>query len=404
MLDGFALALAEGTGLTTYSKAVGQLLADEGQVLDILYGPDTAASRVGNRAAMMARWLDLRVRGACRPTRMKSGERPATGFSASAWHIPQLYSVAFRHAAATRQAVPIRLPADCCPEIFHCTSPLPIRVEGIPQVVTLHDLIPLTHPDLVGRPSVLYRRYLAAAFQSADLILAVSEYAMDCCRDAFGIEPERFAVTYQSVTQPPEVAALSEAALEAALVRDFGLKPREYFLFYGAMEPKKNLERVIQAALNKADDRPLVMVTDHGWLNGEVQQRLDSARDDAKGRQRLHRYPFLSRTTLMTLVRGARAVVFPSLTEGFGLPVLEAMQSATPVITSDRGALPEVGGDAVLTVDPLSVSSIAAAMDRIAGSDALVETLSHAGRVQASRFSVDNHRQRLMDAYARVRV
>jgi glycosyltransferase involved in cell wall biosynthesis len=105
---------------------------------------------------------------------------------------------------------------------------------------------------------------------------------------------------------------------------------------------------------------------------------------------------------LVNLIRGAKAVVFPSLYEGFGLPILESMQLGTPVITSTEGATPEVAGDAALLVDPYDPRAIAGAILEIDGNAELRERLSKAGREQARRFSPEAYRARLSAVYEKV--
>ena len=116
----------------------------------------------------------------------------------------------------------------------------------------------------------------------------------------------------------------------------------------------------------------------------------------------VRQFDYMPRTWLMALIRGARCVVFPSLYEGFGLPVLEAMQLGTPVITSTGGSLPEIAGDAALLVDPYSTNAITGAMQALDGDAALRGRLSAAGLRQAEAFAMPRYQERLRTLYAKV--
>ncbi len=176
---------------------------------------------------------------------------------------------------------------------------------------------------------------------------------------------------------------------------------RGYYLFFGALEPKKNLARLLEAHLASGSKHPLVIVGAPGWGSDRDVALLKqlAALDENK---RIKWLGYLPRQTLATVIAGARAVVFPSLYEGFGLPVLEAMALGTPAITSNTSSLPEVAGDAALLVDPLDVRSIARAIRSLDDDDGAVANLSQRGLVQADRFSAAAYRERLAGFYTRL--
>ena len=120
-------------------------------------------------------------------------------------------------------------------------------------------------------------------------------------------------------------------------------------------------------------------------------------------RRSVRRFRYVSLSTLVTLIRGARAIVFPSLYEGFGLPVLEAMALGTPVITSREASLPEVAGDAALLVDPYDADDIAQAISTIVNDADLRAELSDRGKLQAEKFSVERYRERVAALYNSLR-
>jgi glycosyltransferase involved in cell wall biosynthesis len=176
----------------------------------------------------------------------------------------------------------------------------------------------------------------------------------------------------------------------------FGLDPRSFFLFFGALEPKKNLGRLIEAYLGLGTQTPLVLVGARAWLS-EGELSLLPENDS-----RLIRLDYLGRNALLRLTRVARAVLFPSISEGFGLPVLEAMSLGTPVLTSDGSSLPEVAGNAALLVDPYSTAAIAAGIARLDQDVGLRERLSEAGPRQAACFSQAAYLDRLEAMYTAV--
>ena len=133
-----------------------------------------------------------------------------------------------------------------------------------------------------------------------------------------------------------------------------------------------------------------------------LKQILEEQRPLAGSCRRLYRFEYGSRSMLVTLIRGARAVLFPSLYEGFGLPVLEAMLLGTPVVTSRTSSLPEIAGDAALYVDPYETDDIARAIKTITADGDLRAELTRRGRVQAEQFSVARYRERVGPLYERL--
>jgi glycosyltransferase involved in cell wall biosynthesis len=173
------------------------------------------------------------------------------------------------------------------------------------------------------------------------------------------------------------------------------------------MEPKKNIARIIDAYQASGVGIPLVLVTSNGWENEAetrlLQEQLLKQREKGKPlKRRVVRYEYVSRTMLVTLLRGARALLFPSLYEGFGLPVLEAMSLGTPVVTSNTSSLPEVAGDAALIVDPYDSDGIARAIAEISNDAGLRDDLAGRGLVQAGKFSPARYAERLDALYRKL--
>lgn len=429
MLDGFALGLLQGTGLTTYARELSNALIARGHDVSALYGLNgivreaelqwpgfvqtlTTKGQPGHRDYM--KWgayaalygLKQVFRHAPEPTPITASSwvdasslRAHMPRFSGVYNLPSVYNVAFAYAALLNRALMLSAPRGAGIEVFHCTSPIPVHMRGVCNVVTAHDIIPLVLPHSTEINLSHYRRILRSSFERAQRIFVVSEHSRDDIARVLDVDPARMHVTYQAVRVPDSVRLASASDVADQIRQEFGLEYGEYFLFYGAIEPKKNLLRLLDALTRTHCDLPLVIVGRDGWLCKEEVGRIASMCAQPAGVRRLRRFTYLSRLTLMRLLRGARAVVFPSLYEGFGLPPLEAMQMGVPVITSNRTSLPEVCGDAAAYVDPLDPSDIAAAMDRLAADDALCAAMVERGLERAAMFTPEKHAERIEEGY-----
>lgn len=251
---------------------------------------------------------------------------------------------------------------------------LPFVMPG-KAAVTIHDLgykyFPEAHPSRQRLYLDLTTRYSASR---AALVFADSQATADDLTRFYGIAPSKIHVVYPGVEKPP--------IGDLAATRQKYTLPERYFLFVGTLQPRKNIARLVQAyARYRAQvDSPagLVLAGGKGWLY-----------DDAwvQGVEGIHITGYISDAEKGALMSGAQALVFPSLFEGFGFPVIEAMLCETPVIASNTSSLPELVGDAGLLVDPLDVDSIASALVQIDHDDALSKRLIERGMVQAKQFT-----------------
>lgn len=162
------------------------------------------------------------------------------------------------------------------------------------------------------------------------------------------------------------------------------------------------MHRIISAALKSKCEYPFVIAGKNGWLFDDVSRLVSEILKTPSGREKILRIPFLPFEHLTMLVSGAAACVFPSLYEGFGLPVLESMQLGCPVITSNISSLPEIGGDAVHYVDPYSVDEIANGIDALCGNEEYRLALEEKGRIRAKMFSIKNYAQKINNIYTEV--
>jgi glycosyltransferase involved in cell wall biosynthesis len=299
----------------------------------------------------------------------------------------------------------VRMPKP--PALFHATHPLPVRVTGCPNIVTIHDLVPLRLPHMTLDNKRYFFRLVQHLVTRADHVVTVSEYSRRDIMALFNVPEHRITNTYQAVTVPPRALARSDEEIADEITNLFELDPGNYYLFVGALEPKKNVSRLIDAYAASGSRRPLVVAGGAGWQNEGDLERINDTRfsnyrvgeNMISKVKRVRRIPYLPSDQLITLMRGARALLFPSLFEGFGLPVLEAMTLGTPVLTSNVTSLPEIAGDAALVVDPFDVSAMAAAIRRLDNDVDLLGELSHRGREQARLYSMDNYVSRLAGVY-----
>ena len=187
----------------------------------------------------------------------------------------------------------------------------------------------------------------------------------------------------------------------------FGLEAGRYWLFFGAIEPKKNVGRMIQAFLASGAEGPLVLVGKKAWKSeGELKLLFDDhirylvqQGQEIRRRHKVMLLDYAPFRLLVNLIRGARAVLFPSLYEGFGLPALEAMLLGTPVVTSNTASMPEVVGDAAITVDPYDVAALVQAIQAVDGDPELRARLAEAGPRRAAQFSPERYAARLESLY-----
>jgi glycosyltransferase involved in cell wall biosynthesis len=282
-------------------------------------------------------------------------------------------------------------------DLFHATDHLLPYFRRIKSVFTLHDLIFLFHPE-THKPlnrwflTLMMPRFLRAA----DAVIAVSECTKRDAVRFYGIPEEKITVIYEGVN--PRFRLASPEAIAAVRAR-YGL-PEHFILYVGTIEPRKNLTALLEAFhhLLATHDLRLVFVGKKGWLYEGFFRRLrELGLED-----RVIFTGYVPDEDLPAIYSAADLFVFPSLYEGFGLPVLEAMACGTPVVCSNTSSLPEVAGDAALLVDPADVRALAGAMERVLTDETLRADLQARGLEQARRFSWARAAQETMQVYENV--
>ena len=265
-----------------------------------------------------------------------------------------------RLATVVRDAVwyPFVLPREAkerSVDVLHCPTFRAPFSTAMPLVVTVLDLAVLRHPGMFNQWSRRYSRFaVPRVVQAAAAVITISEFTKSEVVDVLGTAPEK-------------VHAIP-IAVEAPFTPEGPSAEGDYVLSVGTLEPRKNLARVVDAAQRAGAE--LRVVGAEGWGGVKVDGWVGRVSDEE----------------LAALYRGARCVVYPSLYEGFGLPVLEAMACGTPVVTSRGGATEEVGDDAAVLVDPLDTAAIAAGIEDALGRR---DELRAKGLERAQAFSWD---------------
>ena len=419
-IDGYNLVMPHGTGVATYGYALAEAVRSLGMpvhgVFGVPVGRDPRLREIlyyeamgrGMPARQSPRWLRPLIdrvallRGLPMYEVAQSERIERRGFVDRLPAFDRLVSSAYlferaeQHFRRTLRFVELTIPDP--PAIMHWTYPVPVRIAGARNVYTLHDLVPLKLPFATLDRKRFYHRLVERCVADADHIVTVSESSRRDIIDLFDAPEDRVTNTYQHAPVP---AGSGRQLGDVGAI--FGVKADEYFLYFGAIEPKKNIARLVEAYLSIDSATPLVIVGARAWQQDDELRLVEAVAQRTGGTgPRIVQLDYLPRRLLMHLVAHARAVVFPSLYEGFGLPVLEAMQLGVPVITSIKGSLPEVAGAAALSVDPYDVAALAAAIRRVDGDAGLRARMARGGREQAARFSLDHHRRRLHAVYSKV--
>jgi glycosyltransferase involved in cell wall biosynthesis len=427
--DGLNLALGQGTGIAMYTRVLIHIARSLGYDIGVVYGVPLPATddpllqevlffdqmRAPNRRAaaslprvLYSRVVDyLRYFSAIHPSPLRLGNAViAEQFKDlvpeldRAFLVRNLFDNADWFFRQTGKLVSLSLETQ--PDIFHFTYPVPIKGKSACNIYTIHDLMPLRLPFATMDNKKQSLRLLRKVARNADHIVTVSENSRKDIINLLNVEEKRVTNTYQAMTFPQQYLKRPEAAVANFLDARYGLEIYGYLIFFGALEPKKNIGRLIDGFLLSGVDIPLVLIVGPGWDNAHETARLGEHKARALGQAgpTIRSLNYVDRSTLITLIRGAQALVFPSLYEGFGLPVLEAMMLGTPVVTSAKGALEEVTGEAALLVDPYDVDDIARGITAIVSDPDLRGELSRRGFAQAAKFSIAHYRHRVESLYA----
>ena len=283
--------------------------------------------------------------------------------------------------------------------IYHSPNFVLPKFDG-KKVATFHDLSVLKYPGFHPESRVSFLRpEIIKAAQNADHIITDSEAVRQEVIEYFAKAPE-------DVTAIPLASSLSDDAPDSKSVDRFlsihDLIKQQFLLFVSSIEPRKNIDRLLDAyeALSPEFKRqhPLVLTGSSGWKSKKILKRINMLSDTG-----LVRYlGYTSDVELKYLYCSAGALAFPSIYEGFGLPIIEAQAMGLPVVTSNLSCMPEVAGDAALFVDPYDVAAISSALEQVMLDESLREKLKINGLKNARQYSWDKTVAKTLDVYSRL--
>ena len=280
-------------------------------------------------------------------------------------------------------------------DLIHSTDHLIPSCKGIPVVATIMDAIPLAHPEWVNnRLSALKNYVWKKSIGFADRVITISSFSKQDLIEYFRIPEQKISITPLGVDQ--RWFNLPSPEYLAAVRGRYNL-PENFFVFVGTLQPRKNVGRILDAhrALPEfiQKSHPLIIIGRSGWQFADIFEKLNAQQATVRWLK------YVPDSDLPSILRCASGLVFPSLYEGFGLPVLEAFAAELPVITSNSTSLPEVAGNAALLVDPYDVQNISWAMQQLIEDTVAADQLRLLGLKRAKEFTWDNTAQATVRAY-----
>lgn len=288
--------------------------------------------------------------------------------------------------------------------IYHGLSaelPFGIHNSGVKSVVTMHDLIFERYPKQYNPIDVYtYRRKAVYACREASRVIAISGQTKADLMEFYRVPEERISVCYQGCDPSFQ---RQHTADDVKQMKTKYMLPQDYFLYVGSVIERKNLMGIAQAirSLKGKLDLPLVVLGDGTGYKKEVKEylRKEGLEQQVIWLNETHKFAF---TDLPALYQGALALLYPSMFEGFGIPILEALWSRTPVITSNGSCFAETGGNAALYVDPFQPAAIANAMEQVVADEVLRADMQQKGILHAQLFTLDKCAAAVMNVYENI--
>jgi len=290
-------------------------------------------------------------------------------------------------------------------DVYHSPANIvPLRYSG-KFCVTIHDLAIYQRPDLFpSRQGFSIKYIVPRSIKSAQKIIAVSESTKNDVEKYFNIAPEKIKVIHEGVDYVKFNPDIASAETLSGVRQKYGID-RDYVLFVGTLEPRKNLIRLLEAYYKLLGNRPeynkkyqLVLAGGKGWLYDEIFEEVEN-----RGLKNSVVFTdYLPAEDLPALYSNAKVFIYPSIYEGFGLPVLEAMSCGVPVITSNVSSMPEIAGNAAVLVDPLDIDGIASSLEKLLDNEEMRKEYGLAGRRRAENFSWEKCAQETMKLYKEI--
>lgn len=284
------------------------------------------------------------------------------------------------------------------PDLYHGLSheiPFGIEKTKIKSVVTIHDLIFFRYPELYKwADRFIYKKKFSYACNNADRIIAVSNQTANDIQEFFHIGPEKIDVVYQGYNTFFEIAKTEE---EKHLIRKKYSLPQNYVLYVGTIEKRKNLLSLIKAVHSAGIDIPLVAIGRKTNYFNEIKTYIEKFNF-----KNVYFIDTVKNEELSGFYQMANVFVYPSIFEGFGIPILEALVSGTPVITSRGGCFAEAGGPGSLYVNPLDIEEIGYSLKKILSDDSLRKKMINEGKQYSLNFSQKNIADNTMKVYRKI--
>lgn len=281
-------------------------------------------------------------------------------------------------------------------DLYHGLShELPVGIEktGIKSVATIHDLIFLRYPEYFKKiDCIIYDRKFRHACQVASQIHAISEQTKRDIIQFFAITEEKIKVIYQSIN--PIFFSKADTAKKQQIRRKYQL-PQKFLMTVGTVEARKNLMALVEGMALANIYIPLVVVGKPTDYQLKVQKLIEHDLN----RLQVFFFPSIEDAELAVLYQMAQVMIYPSIFEGFGLPVAEAQASGCPVVTSNTSSLPEAGGDGALYIDPHKPEEIGPAIRKLLNDKDLRKSLIAKGKINAQRFTPENYARQLKQLY-----
>ena len=298
----------------------------------------------------------------------------------------QTYSrLALLYAANLLPALPLLRWITAGVDVFHVSTQIRHPPRNTRLTATIHDMTGHLMPELHTPGNVEAEASFAAnVLRRADRLIAVSQNTRADALRLLGLPPDRVEVIYSGISDVYFDAAPAPAA-------------RPYVLFLGTIEPRKNIDTLLDAwqSFTLRGDFDLVIAGASGWASGKTLARL------ASQPQGVRYLGYVPEDELPGLTAGATAFIYPSLYEGFGFPVAQAMAAGVPVITSNTSCLPEIAGEGALLVDPRSPAEIQSALEKLLTSAELRQQLKIAGRARAQQYRWENCARQSLEFFRR---
>jgi len=312
-------------------------------------------------------------------------------------HVHLLPGTASLFSLSEQWRIPRQL-AHLAPDVIH--APYYVRPYAMPAPVVFvaYDLIPLKYPQYFSRRErLIFQVAMRLSLQTARVIISTSRSTANDLERFCGVRLERTVV----VPGAADVGFAPQPASAVAALRARYRLPDRYVLYLGSNKPHKNLVRLVESWKQVSGRVPGVKLVVAGHWDPRYEQAREKAKVLGLDDKALFAGP-IADADLPALYAGAELFAFPSLYEGFGLPVLEAMACGTPVVCSNTSSLPEVAGDAALTVDPSDVDALSAAITRALADESLRQEMRGKGLARAAGFSWERTAREMLAVYHRL--